>query len=80
MGWECIFGGAEKSALGICCDYEGQWRGLIRRRGSLLLIDADIYDFTGWAKFMEWKYPVEIVISNPASFKGAGAIEAAATL
>jgi len=35
---------------------------------------------TGWAKFMEWKYPVEIVISNPAMFKGAGAVEAAATL
>jgi hypothetical protein len=34
----------------------------------------------GWAKFMEWKYPVEIVITNKAAFKGAGAIEAAATL
>ena len=29
---------------------------------------------------MQWKYPVEIVISSPAAFKGAGAIEAAATL
>lgn len=36
--------------------------------------------FTGWAKFMEWKYPVTIEITNPALFKGAGAIEAAATL
>ena len=34
----------------------------------------------GWAKFMEWKYPVEIVISSPGAFKMAGAIEAAATL
>jgi hypothetical protein len=36
--------------------------------------------FTGWAKFMEWRYPVEIVVSSPAMFKGAGAVEAAATL
>ena len=29
---------------------------------------------------MEWKYPVEIVITNKAAFKGVGAIEAAASL
>lgn len=29
---------------------------------------------------MEWKYPVEVVVSNKATFKGAGAIEAAASL
>jgi hypothetical protein len=29
---------------------------------------------------MEWKYPVEIVMQNPAAFKAAGLIEAAATL
>ena len=29
---------------------------------------------------MEWKYPVEIVITNKTSFKAAGAVEAAATL
>lgn len=34
----------------------------------------------GWAKYMEWKYPVEIVVTSPASFKAAGAVEAAATL
>jgi hypothetical protein len=34
----------------------------------------------GWAKFMEWKYPVEIVFSSPKTFKLAGAVEAAATL
>lgn len=35
---------------------------------------------TGWAKFMEWKYPVTIEITSPGSFKAAGAVEAAATL
>jgi len=34
----------------------------------------------GWKQFMEWKYPVEIVITNKARFKGMGAIEAAASL
>lgn len=34
----------------------------------------------GWAKFMEWKYPVTVEITSPGAFKGAGAIEAAASL
>ena len=47
-------------------------------------VDIQCYEgvltVAGWAKFMEWTYPVEIVITNKAAFKGAGAIEAAATL
>jgi len=35
---------------------------------------------TGWAKFMEWKYPVEVVVTSPKTFKAAGAIQAAASL
>ena len=42
--------------------------------------DADLCGFIGWAKFMQWKYPVEVVVSSPGIFKGAGAVEAAATL
>ena len=34
----------------------------------------------GWAKFMEWKYPVDIVITSKKTFKAVGAIEAAAML
>ena len=34
----------------------------------------------GWARFMEWKYPVEVVVTSKKSFKLAGAIEAAASL
>jgi hypothetical protein len=34
----------------------------------------------GWAKWMEWNYPVQIVMSSPKTFKLAGAIEAAASL
>ncbi|KAI9739733.1 MAG: hypothetical protein M1834_006452 [Cirrosporium novae-zelandiae] len=36
--------------------------------------------YWGWAKFMSWKYPVDVVITNETAFKGAGAIEAAASL
>lgn len=36
--------------------------------------------YAGWAKFMQWKYPVEIVVTNEKTFKGTGAIEAAASL
>lgn len=34
----------------------------------------------GWAKWMEWNYPVEIVVTNKAAFRAAGAVEAAASL
>jgi hypothetical protein len=29
---------------------------------------------------MEWNYPVEIVVTNKAAFRGVGMIEAAASL
>lgn len=37
-------------------------------------------EVAGWTRFMEWKYPVEVVVRNPALFKGAGMVEAAASL
>ena len=38
------------------------------------------FAYYGWKRFMEWKYPVEIVFTNPTEFKAVGAIEAAASL
>jgi hypothetical protein len=38
------------------------------------------FAYWGWKQFMEWKYPVKIVITNKAQFKGVGAVEAAASL
>lgn len=38
------------------------------------------YIQTGWGRFMEWKYPVSVEITNSAAFKGVGAVEAAASL
>jgi hypothetical protein len=34
----------------------------------------------GWKQLMEWKYPVEIVVTSKAAFKGTGMVEAAASL
>lgn len=34
----------------------------------------------GWAKYMEWMYPVEVRFTNKRAFQAAGAVEAAATL
>lgn len=38
------------------------------------------YMNTGWAKVMEWKYPVDIEINNKGVWNVAGAIEAAPSL
>ena len=35
---------------------------------------------TGWARWMEWMYPVEVRFTNKTAFNAAGAVEAAATL
>ena len=34
----------------------------------------------GWAKFMEWNYPVEVVVTSKKTFNAVGAVEAAASL
>lgn len=36
--------------------------------------------YWGWTRFMEWKYPVEVVITNKAAFRGAGVVEALSPL
>ncbi|KAF7880721.1 uncharacterized protein EAF01_011990 [Botrytis porri] len=38
------------------------------------------FAYWSWAKYMTWKYPVTVEITSNPTFKGAGAIEAAATL
>lgn len=48
--------------------------------GARIVGSANILCFLGWARFMEWKYPVEVVVTSKAAFEGAGAIEAAASL
>ena len=36
------------------------------------------FAFWGWKQYMEYMFPVEVVITNKAAFKGAGAVAAAA--
>lgn len=38
------------------------------------------FAYWGWKQFMEWKYPVEVVITSKSTFKAVGAVEAAASL
>ncbi|KAJ5555134.1 hypothetical protein N7535_007577 [Penicillium sp. DV-2018c] len=70
-------------------DAEAEWRESIEQLE--LLLSMVLVPFIGkyfgrrcaywsWTRFMEWKYPVEIVMQNPAAFKAAGLVEAAATL
>lgn len=36
--------------------------------------------YWGWAKYMEWLYPVEVRYTNESAFKAAGAVSAAVAL
>ncbi|CAG8293579.1 unnamed protein product [Penicillium olsonii] len=70
-------------------DAEEEWRESIQQLE--LLLSMVLVPFIGklmgrrcaywsWSRFMQWKHPVEIVMQNPAAFKAAGVVEAAATL
>ncbi|KAK0517536.1 hypothetical protein JMJ35_000691 [Cladonia borealis] len=36
--------------------------------------------YWGWAKFMEWKYPVEVVYTSKRTFQATGAVAVGASL
>jgi hypothetical protein len=38
------------------------------------------FAYWGWKKYMEWQFPVEIVMTDPTRFKAVSAVEAAASL
>ncbi|KAJ5115959.1 hypothetical protein N7456_000307 [Penicillium angulare] len=70
-------------------DAEAEWRESIEQLE--LLLTMVLVPFIGkymgrrcaywsWTRFMQWKYPVEVVVRSPGIFKGVGAIEAAASL
>ncbi|KAI4106426.1 MAG: hypothetical protein L6R37_002224 [Teloschistes peruensis] len=70
-------------------DAEREWKESLQQLELLLTMVVVPYvgkyfgrkcAYWSWAKFMEWKYPVEIVVTSPKMFKGTGAIEAAASL
>ncbi|KAF3390506.1 hypothetical protein F1880_009240 [Penicillium rolfsii] len=70
-------------------DAEAEWRESIEQLE--LLLTMVLVPFVGkylgrrcaywsWTRFMQWKYPVEVVVTRPGLFKGTGIIEAAASL
>ncbi|KAL1584327.1 hypothetical protein WHR41_06713 [Cladosporium halotolerans] len=70
-------------------DAEREWRESLQQLELLLTMVLVPYlgkyfgrkcAYWGWGRFMEWKYPVSVDITNSAAFKGVGAIEAAASL
>ncbi|KAF1938544.1 hypothetical protein EJ02DRAFT_383563 [Clathrospora elynae] len=70
-------------------DAEREWRESLQQLELLLTMVMVPYlgkyfgrkaAYWGWAKFMEWNYPVEIVFTSKKTFNLTGAVEAAATL
>ncbi|KAF2861314.1 hypothetical protein K470DRAFT_281587 [Piedraia hortae CBS 480.64] len=77
------------SSSGSESDADAEWTESIRQLELLLTmvlvpLVGKYYGrkvaYWGWAKFMEWKFPVTVEIANPKSFKAVGAVEAAASL
>ncbi|KAF1989749.1 hypothetical protein K402DRAFT_418461 [Aulographum hederae CBS 113979] len=67
-------------------DAEREWRESLQQLELLLTMVLVPYigkyfgrkaAYWGWAKFMTWNYPVEVVYTSPKTFKVAGAVEAA---
>ncbi|EXJ95762.1 hypothetical protein A1O1_00886 [Capronia coronata CBS 617.96] len=70
-------------------DAEREWKESLQQLELLLTMVIVPYmgkyfgrkfAYWGWKNLMEWKYPVEVVVTNKAAFRGAGAIAAAASL
>ncbi|OOG00194.1 hypothetical protein ASPCADRAFT_204088 [Aspergillus carbonarius ITEM 5010] len=70
-------------------DAEEEWRESIEQLELLLtmVLVPFVGKFLGrkcaywsWTRFMEWKYPVEVVVRNKGVFKGAGVVEALSPL
>ncbi|KAL8829296.1 MAG: hypothetical protein Q9170_006236 [Blastenia crenularia] len=79
----------ESSDDGEETDAEREWKESLQQIELLLTMVVVPYigkyfgrkcAYWGWAKFMEWKYPVQIVVISENTFKGTGAVEAAASL
>lgn len=37
-------------------------------------------DVAGWAKWMQWKYPVQVVVTDKPAWRAAGVVDALASL
>ncbi|EXJ89865.1 hypothetical protein A1O3_02932 [Capronia epimyces CBS 606.96] len=70
-------------------DAEREWKESLQQLELLLTMVIVPYmgkyfgrkfAYWGWKQYMEWNYPVEVVVTNKSAFKGFGAVVAAAPL
>ncbi|TVY56113.1 hypothetical protein LCER1_G003995 [Lachnellula cervina] len=83
--WEASLEQLELMLTMVVVPYAGKYFGRKfaywnERSGIYTATLADWFLIVGWAKFMTWKYPVEVRFTNKGAFKAAGAVEAAASL
>ncbi|PLB52717.1 hypothetical protein P170DRAFT_434438 [Aspergillus steynii IBT 23096] len=64
-------------------DAEEEWRESIEQLELLLTMVLVPFvgkyfgrkcAYWGWTRFMEWKYPVEVVMKNPSEYKATGVL------
>jgi len=70
-------------------DAEREWRESLQQLELLLTMVVVPFvgkyfgrkaAYWGWARFMTWRYPVDIVVTDPAAFKAAGIVGAASRI
>ena len=67
--------------FGRKCAYWGESNQCNRETGvPLCLVVGGADHSKGWAKFMQWKYPVEVVYTSKRTFQATGAVAAGASL
>ena len=64
--------------IGVCCTYQWVFLDGVGEGGTELLKAVLTELLLGWKRYMEWMYPVDIVITNKAAFNAAGIVGAAA--
>ncbi|KAF1825334.1 uncharacterized protein K489DRAFT_315279 [Dissoconium aciculare CBS 342.82] len=70
-------------------DAEREWRESLQQLELMLTMVLVPYlgkyfgrkcAYWGWAKYMEWQFPVSIEVTSPTAFKAAGLVQAAASI
>ncbi|KAA6415023.1 MAG: hypothetical protein FRX48_01774 [Lasallia pustulata] len=77
------------SSQGGSTDAEREWQESLQQLELLLTMVVVPFAgkylgrrcaYWGWTRFMEWKYPVEVVVTSKPRFRAAGIVEAASPL
>lgn len=65
--------------FGRRCAYWGKL-DVLANYGIMSKLRPRAYSIIGWAKYMEWQYPVSVEITNKGLFRASGVVEAASSL